>query len=314
MSTSSGQTADLRIRKLNLTAPPVLVGPPTPSFLQTEIIDRGVNLKDMCGEAGDGSFSWLFHFDMAAHTLTTGGAPPSADPFGVGYCFTRGRIDQADVAPVTIAMSENPDGTFSSDLIPKLNVPIYVHGSATNIVLLPLTNSRIRNVTLSLDHNCIGSFNPDGVLSPNGPGCLDQNPTGCQRWHTGGSLAGYITLEEADSVMIADLGKSLCVLLTRGASVDASKQHCARDGLGKIVAMGDYCSQTGAPGGCADSAWLAATFAASAAKLNDGSADPACNGSGVVTADAGGAGPGDASELGEAGSDGEAAVADAVGP
>jgi hypothetical protein len=74
-----------------------------------------------------------------------------------------------------------------------------------------------------------------------------------------------------------------------------STGHCSKDASGKITAMGDYCSQSNSAGGCADSFWLAATIAASAAKINDGSHDPACNGSGVITTDAGadGAGPAD---------------------
>ena len=43
-----------------------------------------------------------------------------------------------------------------------------------------------------------------------------------------------------------------------------------RDGSGKIVYEGDYCGATKSAGGCKDAVWLAATFAASAAKIFDG--------------------------------------------
>ena len=55
--------------------------------------------------------------------------------------------------------------------------------------------------------------------------------------------------------------------------------NCATDSMGNIVAKGDFCSTTDAPGGCQDSYWLAATFAASAAKITTGSDVPTCNGS-----------------------------------
>jgi hypothetical protein len=287
-----GKPADLRIRKLNITAPPALIAAP---FLQQGIIDQGVNLKNLCGEGGDGSFSWLIHFDTAAKQVTTGGAPPTADPLHVGYCFVNEVINGLDVKPVTIGVSQSPDGTWFSDLIPKLNVPIYVHGSATNLVILPLTKAKVQGVTLSPDGNCIGSYNPVGAGSLLGMACPDRDPSDCQRWHTAGSLGGYITLVEADGVFIQDLNASLCVLLTRRLSTDATGQHCGRDASGHITASGDFCSQTGTPGGCADSSWLAATFAASAAIINDGSKDPACNGSGVIATDAGADASADAS-------------------
>jgi hypothetical protein len=282
-----GQPADLRIRKLHITAPPSLVMAPT-YFLQTSIIDQGVNLKSACGEGGDGSFSWLVHFDVANKQVTTGGAPPTSDPFNVGYCFVKEKIAGLDVRSVTVAVTQGTDGTWTSETIPKLYVPIYVHGMADNVVVLPLTNATVERVTLSPDGNCIGSFNPIGVGSPDGMGvCADQDPSGCVRWHTAGALGGFITLLEADDVFIQDLQKSLCVLLTKGTSLDTSGTHCGRDASGNLTATGDYCSTTNAPGGCSDSFWLAATFSASAAKINDGSQDPACNGSGVVGMDGG---------------------------
>jgi hypothetical protein len=283
---TAGQPADLRIRKLNITAPPSLVMAPT-YFLQRSIIDQGVNLKKYCGEGGDGSFSWLVHFDAAAKQVTTGGAPPTSDPFSVGYCFVKEQIGGLNVQPVTVAVTQGADGSWTSETIPKLYVPIYVHGLASDVVVLPLTAATVEHVTFSPDGNCIGSYNPLGVASPKDGVCFDQDPSGCVRWRTAGALGGFITLEEADKVYIQDLSKSLCVLLTRGASLDPTGQYCGRDTSGKLTVTGDFCSTTDAPGGCADSYWLAATFAASAVKINDGSQDSACNGSGMVGTDGG---------------------------
>jgi hypothetical protein len=147
---SADKPADLRIRKLNITAPPSLVSPP---FLQHSIIDQGVNLKNLCGEGGDGSFSWLIHFDTITKQETTGGAPPTDDPFNVGYCFVNEQINGMQVKPVTVGVTKNADGTWTSDLIPKLYVPIYVHGQASNMVILPLTDAKVQEVTHSAAGN-----------------------------------------------------------------------------------------------------------------------------------------------------------------
>jgi hypothetical protein len=38
--------------------------------------------------------------------------------------------------------------------------------------------------------------------------------------------------------------------------------------------MGDYCSTTQSPGGCNDSVWLSATFAANAVKIYESNTAP----------------------------------------
>jgi hypothetical protein len=314
MADNTGKSVeDMRIRKLNVTAPPALALP----FIQKGVIDLGVNLKSVCGEGGDGSFSWLIRFDPTTGKLTTGGAPPTSDPFGVGYCFVNETIGDIQVTPVSITMTKGTDGTWSSDIIDKLNVPIYVHGDPNNVIVLPLTKSKVQGVALSQDGNCIGSYNPDGVASPDPTGvCADQDPSSCQRWRTQGSLGGYITLKEADGVYIQDLGRSLCVLLTQGSHTANGGKNCAADAQGNITATGDFCSQTDAPATstCADSFWLAATFAASAALINDGSSDKACNGSLLTAVDAGtDAAPDAASDAGSETGDGDAGAGDAGG-
>jgi hypothetical protein len=284
-------TADLRLRKLNVTAPTALAA----RFIQAGVIDDGVNLANTCGELGTGSFSWLARFDTTNKKLTTGGAPPSDDPFNVGYCFVNQTIGGLPVAPVTVNMTQASDGTWASDVIPKLYVPIYINGDPKNVVVLPLSQSKLTGVLLSADGehaggagNCIGSYNPDGVGAPTTGGtCPDQDPSSCERWRTNGALGGFITLKEANAVNVVTLGKSLCVLLTGGSSTADGGTQCATNPDGSVTAQGDFCSTTDAPGGCADSYWLAATFAASAVTITDGSAVAACNGSATGGGDAG---------------------------
>jgi hypothetical protein len=281
-------TDDLRLRKLNVTAPPALAE----HFIQSGVIDEGVNLDNICGEPGDGSFSWLISFNPTTGQLVTGGAPPTDDPINIGYCFVNENIGGLPVAPITTQMTKQADGSWASAVIPKLYVPIYVNGDPNNVVVLPLTQAKILGVVLSTDGNCIGSFNPDGVTSPTSAGiCADQDPSSCQRWHTDGALGGFITLKEADNVNVETLGKSLCVLLTGGTSTSNGGANCAKDANGNILAQGDFCSTTDSPGGCADSYWLAATFAASAALITPGSNVAACNGS--LAGGDGGTSPGD---------------------
>lgn len=300
MADNTGASVDdLRLRKLNVTAPPALAE----HFIQAGVIDQGVNLKDFCGEGGDGSFSWLIEFDTTNNKVTTGGAPPTDDPFGTGYCFVNQNIGGLPVAPVTVNMTKGADGSWASDVIPKLYVPIYISGDPNNVVVLPLTQSTVVGVTLSPDGNCIGQYNPNGVSSPAADGtCSDQDDSSCERWYTAGALGGFITLKEAEAVQVKTLGKSLCVLLTSGSNTTNGGADCATDANGNVLAQGDYCSTTNAPGGCADSYWLAATFSASAAKITSGSSVAACNGS-LAGAGDGGTGGGSSGSGTDAGGD-----------
>lgn len=264
-------TLDFRIRRLNIAAPPTLALP----LIQNAIVTKNIDLKaKQCGELGNGAFNWLIRIDKAAGTLKTGGAPPVTDFLGQGYCF----YDHTTSTGTKVQAAEGPikfDGdTFSTTTpIKSLPIPIFLAGDINNVIVLPITNAVITKVTLSANDNCIGSFQPKALDSD----CVD-DPGACSKWQTAGAIGGYITLEEADSVVVQDLSESLCVLLTK-ATKDANNK-CPRDGSGHIIPKGDYCSTTQSGGGCQDSYWLAATFAASAAKINDGSTTPECQGGG----------------------------------
>jgi hypothetical protein len=279
---SGKSVADLRIRRLDVSAPPALAK----SFVQKTVLNQGIDLHGFCGENGDGTFSWLIELDTANNKVTTGGAPPTTDPFGTGYCFVNKMIDGLPVGPVTVGMTKGSDGTWASDVIPKLFVPIYPPGLAP--IILPITGATVQKVSLSSDNNCIGSYNPNAITSVTGNVCTD-DITACDRWITAGSLGGYITLEEADQVFVPQLSESLCVLLTGGTSVDTSdpnEKKCGRTN-GTINVKGDYCSSPVGPGACGDSYWLAAAFAASAAKISATPNQPDCMGGGSSGGDGG---------------------------
>lgn len=263
---------DLRIRRLNLVAPPALAVGLIPG-----VVTKGVDLnRPACAETGDNGFAWLIRLDKTAGTVTTGGAPPVADPVSTGYCFFKKTIGGLDIQSSQVKATVTGN-TFTTDTIPLLNVPIFVGGDVTNTVILPLRGAVLKSATLSADGNCVGTFNPKALDDT----CSILDPDTCSKWRTDGVIAGYITLEDSDKVMIDVVSSSLCVLLTKSAK-DPATSKCMRTN-GKINGEGDYCSTTNSAGGCKDSFWLSATFAASAAKINDGSADPNCQGGTVAT-------------------------------
>jgi len=285
---------DFRLRRLLITAPPALVGNAVGTgLIQTSIIDKGVDLAaPECGDtSGNGAFNWLLRLDPSADTALTGGAPPSSDPFGQGYCFYRHLLGSLDVEPVQVGITFDDAGAFTTSPISLLDVPVFVSPDAgaadpNNVIILPLRNAVLKQAQLSNNDNCIGAFDLQALDQT----CAVADPSSCSKWHTAGTLGAIMTLEDADQVKVSLLNESLCVILTV-TQPDPTTRGCARDGQGKIVAKGDYCSTSNKPGDCADSFWLSATFAASAVTINDGSSEPTCQGGGD-------AGPGDAGDDG----------------
>jgi len=266
------QVLDFRMRRLNVAAPKALAQ----QFIQKTVVTTNIDLNAReCGEKGKGLFTWLLRVDRQNNTLVTGGAPPSADPFGVGYCFARfTTADKIVIEPLQTGIVFQGD-TFKSTDKKKLNVPIFLNGDVNNVVVLPVTDVVIQGVALSEGGNCIGKLNPNALSSD----CSD-DPALCSKWQTAGALGGYITIEEADQVYIQDLSESLCVILTQSSK--GPDGRCTRQN-GKIAFEGDYCSKDKQPGSCKDSFWLAATFAASAVTIYDGNGKlPTCSGQSAV--------------------------------
>jgi hypothetical protein len=90
---------------------------------------------------------------------------------------------------------------------------------------------------------------------------------------TAGKLDGYMTLEDADTIVVSAISQTLCVLLSGNASMYGmtmgANTVCKRDAGGKIVYQGSWCSTTNMAGGCADSEELSANYAASSVKINN---------------------------------------------
>lgn len=260
IGSNAGKTQlDFRIRRLNVAAPAALAA----DFIQKNIVTSGIDLQQrQCGEQGKGLFSWLLRVDKGAGEIVTGGAPPAEDPLGKGFCFASFLAGETPVGPVRMKMNLTGN-TFSAGPVERVNIPIFLSDDLSSAVILPISEARLQGVTLSDDGNCIGAVNRVAL----DPSCKD-DPAMCSKWRTAGSLGGYITLEEADAVFVKDLGRTLCLILSN--EDPPPDNRCARDSTGTIKFKGDYCSKDKQPGSCADSVWLAATFAASAAKIFPG--------------------------------------------
>jgi hypothetical protein len=261
---------DFRIRRLVFAAPEALAALDFAARVTTPSVD----LKSPeCGEQGFDSWPWLLRFDRQRKTLTTGGAPPSSDPFKLGYCFFNSERNGFRIGPATDLPVRYDEATrvFSSGAASRLLMPVFVQGDLKNMIVLPISDFAVRNVALTVEDNCIGAFNPralDGTC---------KETAACSKWKTAGAMAGHITLEEADKVDIPSLHQSLCALLAKvppGGGADITR--CPRDGSGKITSLGDYCAASNSACDCRDSFWLAATFAASAVRIHDGSSVPEC--------------------------------------
>jgi hypothetical protein len=270
---SAAKQFTLRMADLTLTAPPSLIA----STAIKGIIQNAVTMKlDGCNLSGGGTFSWLLQFDTATGKLTTGGAKPADDPTK-GYSFVNEMITQNGtafkIAPIT-ADAAIKNGDFAIAMGQDVIVPIYLDAAAAGVVLLPLHAAKLSG-KVSADNNCIGKYNSAG-LDPAG-GCVadDTHPafigTSDGKANSDGSLDGYITLEEADNVIIDVLKQSLCVVLSGDGTTYGDQgtpiEKCKRDAGNKIVLQGDWCSTTN-DASCKDAMRLTANFSASAVKAN----------------------------------------------
>lgn len=255
---NAGQsTFGLRMAQLTLEKPAALTNPVVAGLIESGVT---MNLKD-CNLTGDGTFSWLLQFDTATGKLKTGGAKPVDDPT-TGYCFVNEMLGGQMVSPITVDAAPDANGNFTVTTGDDVVVPIFL-GTTADFVLLPLRAAKLTDGTISADQNCIGKYNSDKLLPEDS--C---EPSGdVTRFTDAGSLDAYITLEDADSVIINSLKQSLCVLLTGDAGDGGDPKKCSRDGNGAIIAKGDWCSTTDSADGCQDSFKLGAKFAASAVKV-----------------------------------------------
>jgi hypothetical protein len=270
-STASAPQPTLRMQGLHIVTPTTLTDKNAQlGVLIQETVDDSVDMAGACSPDGTGTLNWLFTVNQAASTLTTGPAPTPTDPSRTGYCFFNpSTVSGFSLSPQTTTIHVSGT-TFGSAPIPSLTIPIFDQQSPAGvIVLLPLSGAVFKNVTLSSNGDCVGSLDP-GALDAT---CRANPQTGCSKWQTGGTIGGYIKLADADKVMVAPLGYSLCLLLIGARATPGSNATCDATAASS---GGDFCSTTQAPGGCGDSMWFAATFAASAVKVDGSGSNPNC--------------------------------------
>jgi len=253
----------LRMAQLTITKPDILAGPAIGKVVSDAV---RMNLQQ-CRLNGTGTFSWLIEFDTMTGTARTGGALPQADPTK-GYCFVDTTVGAFPIQAIEVP-APITDGRFDAD-VGDLIVPIYLGADPGGTpITLPLHQAKLSDGTVTADNNCIGRYNAEGLDPDNLCLADDVNPT----FINGAKLTAFITIEEADSVEVEDLGQSLCVILSGDANTYGDGgdpiSHCLRDAGGAINLKGDWCAATNsaATASCQDAFQLGAEFAASAVEI-----------------------------------------------
>lgn len=273
---SGADVTQLRMTSHQVKSPAALAAP----FMQDSIITEKSTLKEpACNMNGKGQFNYLMQFDTAKKELTLGGGVPQAliGPTLDGTCWAEFTDPKSglEVKQYTAAYTES--GGKLEATLDKFVMPIYLEDKATvdSAVLVPLHQMKF-TAKLSDDKNCVGRYAPEGLQK----GLSCQPTEGQFAWEADGTYEGYITVEEADKVMVVTLSQSLCVVLTGdpskwlGTDRDCkTSKGFASDGMPK----GDWCSKTNSAGGCQDSWKLVIDFAAQAIKIK-GVYDSAKNG------------------------------------
>jgi hypothetical protein len=262
---AGADVTSLRMSAHQVASPAALAAP----FVQDAIITKRSTLNEpACNMNGSGTFNFLMQLDTAQKQVTIGGGVPQGlvGPATGGTCwveFTDAQ-SQLSVKRETATYTEKADGSLEA-AFDSFVMPIYLEENTTpdSYVLVPL-HSITFTAKLSADKDCVGRYAADRLS----PGALCQPAQGEFAWDTAGRYEGYITVEEADKVMVVTLGETLCVVLTGDPSKwkGTAKDCASSTGFSTTGALpkGDWCSTTNSAGGCQDSWKLVIDFAAQA--------------------------------------------------
>jgi len=233
----------------------------------------GINLSE-CRLNGGGTINLIVEIDRTSNQGRAGVAKYVADPRD-GYDFVNEMIQGFTVEPVLFDGSLDAEGNFEAAL-GAITLPLYVNQDGSDVILVPMREGRLYDVKLSEDQNCIGSYNAFG-LDPNN-GCFPDENDGIYAFLNGGKAEGYVTLEDAESVVInafnGFVNETLCARLATGMGnfiEGDDPKRCRRNANGDILFPGDWCAATNAPWtpGCADAVRFSFQFAGSAVKVNN---------------------------------------------
>lgn len=272
-------TIALRVGQFRAVEPPAFAQ----ALVQNSFFDKAMGLRyENCNLKDDALLSWLLRWNLATGELSTGGGPPIADGAAAktGTCF----IDLTDatsgfhVAPKTVHSAIADDGSFQSDPIDELNLPIFADANATSQIVLPLRKLVVSSIpgtgltandgAPARDGNCIGTYDGSEVDVSNG--C--QASTTQSTWIPAARVEGFISLEESDKVMVPlrpGFNVSLCVLIANDPTYTKYTDptgHCVREN-GRITLRGDWDAATNTAGGARDANRFAGLFAASAIEV-----------------------------------------------
>lgn len=266
---TGASTFGLRMADLTITEPAAFT-----KGLVKGVIQNGVTLNDsQCNLNGGGTFSWLLQVDTAAGTVRTGGARPAEVPVN-GYAFDDENFPQGQgvsfhVQPVTLGAKIDPGCELTTSTA-DLNLPVFLDLKGSTSFMLPLRQARFEMTKISSNHNCIGEYNA-AKLDP-AQGCLPDGVT--PGFLHAGNVSAHFSLEEADTVVISQIGQTLCVVLSGDAATfgdgGSPTAQCKRDAIGEIVFKGDWCAaanQAATPE-CHDGLRFGGSFAASGVKIN----------------------------------------------
>jgi hypothetical protein len=252
----------LRLSQAHIIKPEVLV-------TLAPIVEPSIIINaPQCNLDGDGTFNWLFEFDIGNGSFRIGASRPAAEPKD-GYCLLMESLAQdwnfpdLEVIPAQVGLQLEGDQFVTTEPA-NIVVPLYNSVEATGSIGVPFRQLIVEG-TLSQDHNCIGAYNAEGLDPAND--CLpeDDRPL----FVSGGRLEGFISLEDADNAVYFE--QTLCVIFT-GESSGMFPIRCPRDVNGVILAEGDWCSTTNAPATstCHDALRFEAEIAASAVPAGAG--------------------------------------------
>lgn len=260
-----------RFTALDILGPKSLATP----FMQESVVDNGINLNQKpCNEFGAGTFTWLFEIDPVAKTLKTGGGLPLTDP-KAGGCFVSLTVGTIEVGPIEVPITIDQNDTHITAKDINVNVPVFATATnLTNPIILPLHSVDLDATFTDDSHNCIGSYR-GAELDPVNSCKPDTKAIPPERaWNTAGTLDGYITIVEADQVVIDELnGATLCVVLAGGVGTkwNGPEKNCksSTPWLAGERPEADWCSTTDKPADatCKDAYHLQGKFAAAGTKV-----------------------------------------------
>ena len=278
---TTGPHKTLRMSQLRITKPALLASKP----IQFNIVGPAASWIDdvkhchLSAPGKAGQLNWLFDIDTASNTMTTGGAKPAANPHA-GYCYANQSYGDLLVAPTTVPISVTANGngtsSFATTGMFEVSVPIFLDSTGTTFpIVLPIKGATITSATLGEGGNCIGRFRgKTGELDPNGsclPQTSDPKDVNAFSYLNDATIAGYMTAEDTDKIVVVDLAETMCALLTGKTMMSpAGTKVCKRDAAGNL----DFTGTTSGPDfsskgdGINDAFEIAADFAAAAVRIN----------------------------------------------